>query len=44
MRFPRIVRIRDDKTAADVDRLSTVASIHERLQSGGRFHVLTSEH
>ncbi|MFN8520234.1 MAG: ATP-dependent DNA ligase [Chloroflexota bacterium] len=41
MRFPRIVRIRDDKTAAEVDRLSTVAAIHERLQAGGRYHVLT---
>ena len=28
--FPRIVRIRDDKTAADADVLSTVAAIHER--------------
>jgi DNA ligase-1 len=43
MRFPRIVRIRDDKTAAEVDRLSTVAAIHERLQAGGRYRVLTSE-
>ncbi len=41
MRFPRIVRIRDDKTAAEVDRLSTVAAIHERLQASGRYHVLT---
>jgi DNA ligase-1 len=41
MRFPRIVRIREDKTAAEVDRLSTVAAIHERLQAGGRYHVLT---
>ncbi len=43
MRFPRIVRIRDDKTAADVDRLSTVAAIEQRLQAGGRYQVLTSE-
>ena len=42
MRFPRIVRIRDDKTAAEVDRLSTVAAIEERLQSGGRYQVLTA--
>ena len=42
MRFPRIVRIRDDKTAAEVDRLSTVAAIEARLQSGGRYHVLTA--
>jgi DNA ligase-1 len=44
MRFPRIVRIRDDKTAADVDRLSTVAAIEQRLQAGGRYQVLTTEH
>ena len=43
MRFPRIVRIRDDKTAADADVLSTVAAIHERLQAGGRYRVLTEE-
>ncbi len=43
MRFPRIVRIRDDKTAADVDRLSTVAAIEQRLQAGGRYQVLTAE-
>ncbi len=44
MRFPRIVRIREDKTAADVDRLSAVAAIEERLQAGGRYQVLTAEH
>jgi DNA ligase-1 len=43
MRFPRIVRIRQDKTAAEVDRLSTVATIEQRLQAGGRFQVLTAE-
>ncbi len=42
MRFPRIVRIRDDKSAAEVDRLSTVAALHDRLESGGRYTVLTS--
>ena len=41
MRFPRIVRIRDDKSAAEVDRLSTVAALHERLQVAGRSGVLT---
>ena len=41
MRFPRIVRIRDDKPAAEVDVLSTVAAIHDRLQAGGRYSVLT---
>jgi DNA ligase-1 len=43
MRFPRIVRIRDDKSAADVDRLSSVAAIEQRLQAGGRYQVLTAE-
>ncbi len=42
MRFPRIVRIRDDKTAAEVDRLSTVATLHEQLQEGGRYSVATA--
>jgi DNA ligase-1 len=42
MRFPRIVRIRDDKTAAEVDRLSTVATIHDQLQEGGRYSVATA--
>ncbi len=41
LRFPRIVRIRDDKAAAEIDRLSTVAALHERLQAGGRYGVLT---
>ena len=41
LRFPRIVRIRDDKPASEVDRLSTVAALHERLQVAGRFGVLT---
>ncbi len=43
LRFPRIVRIRDDKTPAEIDRLSTVAALYERLQGGGRFGVLTDE-
>jgi DNA ligase-1 len=41
LRFPRIVRIRDDKPASEADRLSSVARIHERLQVGGRAAVLT---
>ncbi len=41
LRFPRIVRIRDDKDASEVDRLSTVAALHEKLQVGGRYGVLT---
>ena len=42
MRFPRIVRIRDDKTAAEIDRLSTVATLHDQLQEGGRYSVATA--
>ncbi len=42
LRFPRIVRIRTDKQPAEVDRLSTVAAIHDRLQVAGRYGVLTS--
>jgi DNA ligase-1 len=41
LRFPRIVRIRDDKTAADIDRWSTVAALHDRLAEAGRYGVLT---
>ena len=41
LRFPRIVRIRDDKRPSDIDRLSTVAALHERLQKAGRYGVLT---
>jgi DNA ligase-1 len=43
MRFPRIVRIRNDKTAAEIDTLSTVAALHDSLQQGGRYSVLTRE-
>jgi DNA ligase-1 len=42
LRFPRIVRIRDDKSAAGIDRLSTVAALHDRLQVAGRYGVLTA--
>jgi DNA ligase-1 len=35
LRFPRIVRIRTDKTADEADRLSTVAGLHERLAGAG---------
>jgi len=43
LRFPRIVRIRDDKDPREVDRLSTVAALHDRLQVSGRYGVLTGE-
>ena len=42
LRFPRIVRIRDDKTAGEVDALSTVAMLHDQLQAGGRYSVSTA--
>ena len=42
MRFPRIVRIRTDKPAAEIDVLSTVEKLHDRLQVGGRYEVSTS--
>ena len=43
LRFPRIVRIRADKGPAEVDCLSTVAALHERLQVAGRYGVLAGE-
>ena len=43
LRFPRIMRIRGDKDPGDVDRLSTVAALHEQLQVAGRYGVLTGE-
>ena len=44
MRFPRIVRIRDDKTAAR-GRPAVDGGGHRatRLQAGGRYQVLTAE-
>ncbi len=42
MRFPRIVRIRTDKGSQDADLLSTVAALHDQLQEGGRYRVLTA--
>lgn len=40
LRFPRIVRIRDDKPAAEADTVGAVAAIHARLAVGGRVRVL----
>ncbi len=42
LRFPRIVRIRDDKSAAEIDTLSTVTRMHHQLQEGGRYRILTA--
>ncbi len=42
LRFPRIVRIRGDKKAAEVDVLSTVAKLHDQLEAGGRYSVSTA--
>ena len=42
LRFPRIVRIRDDKDPREVDRLSAVVTLYERLQVSGRYGVLTA--
>jgi DNA ligase-1 len=42
LRFPRIVRLREDKDPGQIDRLSSVAALHERLQVAGRYGVLTA--
>lgn len=42
MRFPRIVRIRDDKSVDEIDTLSNVARLHDQLQEGGRYGILTA--
>jgi DNA ligase-1 len=39
LRFPRIFRLRTDKDATEIDRLSTVETLHRRLQEGGRYSV-----
>ncbi|CAN5859311.1 ATP-dependent DNA ligase [soil metagenome] len=42
LRFPRIHRLRRDKDSREIDTLSTVEMLHQRLQQGGRYRVLTS--
>ncbi|MGZ6259826.1 MAG: ATP-dependent DNA ligase [Candidatus Limnocylindrales bacterium] len=42
LRFPRIVRLRDDKGPGEIDRLSNVAALHERLAVPSRLAVETS--
>jgi DNA ligase-1 len=41
LRFPRIARLRPDKTAADVDTLATVEALFEGLQAGAE-HLVTA--
>ncbi len=40
LRFPRIARVRDDKSAADIDTLATVARLWRELQLGAE-HLVT---
>jgi DNA ligase-1 len=41
LRFPRIARLRPDKTAAEVDTLATVERLYEGLQQGAE-HLVTA--
>jgi DNA ligase-1 len=41
LRFPRIARIRDDKSVADIDTLATVEAVYRGLQSGAE-HLVTA--
>ena len=40
LRFPRIARVRDDKSAAEIDTLATVARLWKELQHGAE-HLVT---
>jgi DNA ligase-1 len=40
LRFPRIARLRDDKTVAEADTLVTVARLWQELQHGAE-HLVT---
>ncbi|MFI5262528.1 MAG: ATP-dependent DNA ligase [Candidatus Limnocylindrales bacterium] len=42
LRFPRIVRLRDDKVPSEIDRLSAVAALAARLAQPGQVAVETS--
>ncbi|HEX5451360.1 MAG TPA: hypothetical protein VFW86_03140, partial [Candidatus Limnocylindrales bacterium] len=42
LRFPRIVRLRPDKTPAEADRLSAVERLVDQLEAGHRFLVETA--
>ncbi len=39
LRFPRIVRIRDDKTVDEIDTVATVTALFEGLQQGAEYLV-----
>jgi DNA ligase-1 len=39
LRFPRIVRLRTDKSAAEIDTLATVERLHTELQTGAEYLV-----
>jgi DNA ligase-1 len=39
LRFPRIVRLRTDKSAAAIDTLQTVERLHHELQTGAEYLV-----
>ncbi|MFI5255431.1 MAG: ATP-dependent DNA ligase [Candidatus Limnocylindrales bacterium] len=43
LRFPRIARLRTDKPPAEIDRLSTVAGLQERLAAGVGYRVAVAE-
>jgi DNA ligase-1 len=42
LRFPRIVRLRDDKSPTEIDTLANVERLHRELQYGAE-HVVTAE-
>jgi len=42
LRFPRIVRIRDDKSPAEIDTLANVERLHRDLQYGAEYLVTAS--
>ena len=42
LRFPRIVRLRPDKTADEIDTVATVTALYEGLQHGAEYLVTAS--
>jgi DNA ligase-1 len=41
LRFPRIARLRTDKSASEIDTLETVRTLYRELQHGGE-HLVTA--